>query len=38
MVTPSVSFAFLLCPPLLRTPENAGLVDLNEVQVELFAS
>ena len=38
MVTPSVHFDFLFCPPLLGTPENAGVVDLNEVQVELFAS
>ena len=26
------------CPFLLGTPENAGVVDLNEVQEELFAS
>ena len=38
MVTPSVRFDFLFCPLLLGTPENAGVVDLNEVQVELFAS
>ena len=38
MVTPSVHFDFLFCPPLLGTPENARVVDLNEVQVELFAS
>ena len=38
MVTPSVGFDFLFCPPLLGTPENAGVVDLNEVHVELFAS
>ena len=38
MVTPSVRFDFLFCPFLLGTPENAGVVDLNEVQVELFAS
>ena len=38
MVTPSIHFDFLFCPPLLGTPENAGVVDLNEVQVELFAS
>ena len=31
MVTPSVRFDFLFCPTLLGTPENAGVVDLNEV-------
>ena len=38
MVTPSVRFDFLFCHPLLGTPENAGVVDRNEVQVELFVS
>ena len=38
MVTPSVRFDFFFCPPLLGTLENAGVVDPNEVKVELFAS
>ena len=38
MMTPSVRFDFLFCPPLLGTPDNVGVVDLNEVQVELFTS